>query len=79
MGKKYKVCCDGHFMGHYHDASAKAAVEKAIREHWLFKPEIYLDKTAVFTAQKYTTDFFSWEDFPKLFPHIDTDCQKGEK
>lgn len=75
MGKKYKVCCDGHFMGHYHEATSKNAVEKAIFENWLFKPSIYLDKTATFTAEKgETKEVFSWKDFPELFPHIDADC-----
>ena len=77
MGKKYKVCCDGHFMGHYHHTDPQKAVEKAIKEHWSFKPAIYLDKTASFSAQKDSMSKeyrYSWKDFPKFYPHIDSQC-----
>lgn len=69
MAKKYRVCADEQFLGHYHAADGFSAIEKAIKVNFIYHPDIIGNEDCIFTARKEMLEgeySYTWRNFPWL-------------
>lgn len=68
MAKKYRIAANGQFLGHYYGTSPEKAVEKAVRDNFVYYQKIFGCPDCEFVAKRGLGDFtvFNWSDIPAV-------------